>query len=59
MRPGKKASFIVCVALMLLVCVALLNHTSHFISVKSVKIHKGLCVTGGRLYHVFLEVSAA
>lgn len=39
--------------------VVLLTYTSHFTSVKSVKIHKGLCATGGRLYHVILEVSAA
>lgn len=39
--------------------VALLNYTSRFTSAKWVKIHEGLCVTGGRLYHVILEVSAA
>lgn len=42
-----------------LTCAVLLNYASHFTSVKSVKIHKGLCATGGRLYHVILEVSAA
>ena len=42
-----------------LMCVALLNYALYFTSVKLVKIHKGLCATGGRLYHVILEVFAA
>lgn len=42
-----------------LTCVVLLNYASRFASVKSVLIHEGLCATGGRLYHVILEVSAA
>lgn len=42
-----------------LMCVVLLNYTSHFTSAKPVKIHTGLCATGGSLYHLILEVSAA
>lgn len=42
-----------------LTCVVLPHYASHFLSVKSVLVHEGLCATGGRLYHVILEVSAA
>lgn len=45
--------------ILLFMCAVLLNYTSYFTWAKSVKIHKWLSATGGRLYHVILEVSAA
>lgn len=58
MGPSKEP-ISMAIPLLLCLCVVLLNYTSHSTSVKSVKIHKGLCVTGGRLYHVILDISAA
>lgn len=58
MGSGKEPISMV-IPLLLCLCIVLLSCTSYSTSVEQGKIHKGLCVTGGRLYHVILDISAA